>query len=61
MRPEVFHVPFTNFPIDRVHSGRVDSDDNFTGLWLRARRVFVTKDFRSAVLVNSNCFHCLVV
>src|SRR4029077_4577954 len=25
MRPEVFHVAFTNFPIDRVHSGRVDS------------------------------------
>ena len=44
MRPEVFHVAFTNFPIDRVHSGSVDSDQNFTGLWLRTRRVFVPRD-----------------
>src|SRR5438105_9659386 len=57
MRPEVFHVAFTNFPIDRVHSGRVDSDENFARLWLRTRRVFVLQDFRSAVVVNSNCFH----
>ena len=42
MRPEVFHVPFTNFPIDRVHSGRVDADENFTRLWLRTRRIFGT-------------------
>src|SRR5437773_4552785 len=57
MRPEVFHVAFTNFPIDRVHSGRVDSDQNFARLWLRTRRIFVVQDFRSAVVVNSNCFH----
>jgi len=56
MRPEVFHVPLTNFPIDRVHSGRVDSDENFPRLWLRTRRIFVLQDFRSAVVVNSNCF-----
>jgi hypothetical protein len=59
MRPEVFHVAFTNFPIDRVHSGRVDADENFTRLWLRTRSVFVVQDFRSAVVVNSNRFHCL--
>src|SRR5690349_11028798 len=41
MRPEVSHVAFTNFPIDRVHSGRVDSDKNFARLWLRTRRFFV--------------------
>src|SRR5437764_5049497 len=35
MRPKVFHVAFTNFPIDRVHSCRVNSDENFTCLWLR--------------------------
>src|SRR2546430_15417873 len=29
MRPEVFHFAFTNFPIDRVHSGRVNADENF--------------------------------
>ena len=59
MRPEVFHVAFTNFPIDRVHSGCVDADENFTRLWLRTRRVFVLQSFRSAVVVNSNRFHCL--
>ena len=56
MRPEVFHVAFTNFPIDRVHSRSVNSDQNFIGLWLRTRRVFVLQDFRSAVVVNSNAF-----
>ena len=59
MRPEVFHVAFTNFPIDRVHSRRVNSDENFARLWLRTRRIFVLQDFRSAVVVNSNCFHGL--
>src|SRR5258708_22910616 len=59
MRPEVFHVAFTNFPIDRVHSRRVNSDENFARLWLRTRRVFVLQRFRSAVAVNSNCFHGL--
>src|SRR5438874_5450783 len=58
MRPEVFHVPFTNFPIDRVHSGRVNADENFARLWLGTRRVFVLEDLRSAVVVNSNRFHC---
>src|SRR6266536_3442217 len=57
MRPEVFHVPFTNFPIDRVHSGRVNADENFARLWLRTRRIFVLEDLRSAVVVNSNRFH----
>src|SRR6266536_613894 len=58
MRPEVFHVAFTNFPIDRVHSGPVDADENFARLWLGTRRVFVLEDLRSAVVVNSNRFHC---
>src|SRR6266404_4399870 len=58
MRPEVFHVAFTNFPIDRVHSRCVNTDENFTRLWLRTRRVFVIEDLRSAVVVNSNRFHC---
>src|SRR5204863_9308365 len=58
MRPEVFHVAFTNFPIDRVHSRSVNADENFIGLWLRTRRIFVAQDFRSAVVVNSNGFHC---
>src|SRR5439155_21319418 len=58
MRPEVFHVAFTNFPIDRVHSRCVNADENFTRLWLRTPCVFVLKDFRSAVVVNSNRFHC---
>src|SRR6266542_2662082 len=57
MRPEVFHVAFTNFPIDRVHSGPVDADENFARLWLRTRRIFVAQDFRSAVFVNPSCFH----
>src|SRR6266700_6981335 len=57
MRPEVFHVAFTNFPIDRVHSRCVNADENFTRLWLRTRRVFVIEDLRSAVVVNSNRFH----
>src|SRR5437868_11394877 len=57
MRPKVFHVAFTNFPIDRVHSGCVDADENFTRLWLRTRCVFVLEDLRSAVVVNSNRFH----
>src|SRR5213083_1262806 len=57
MRPEVFHVAFTNFPIDRVHSRCVNADENFTRLWLRTRRVFVLQDFRSAVVVNSNRLH----
>src|SRR5260370_13823143 len=58
VRPEVFHVAFTNFPIDRVHSGRVNADENFARLWLRTRRLFVLEDFRSAEVVNSNRFHC---
>lgn len=58
MRPEVFHAPFTNFPIDRVHSGRVDADENFARLWLGTRCVFVLEDLRSAVVVKSNRFHC---
>src|SRR5947208_7278687 len=58
MRPEVFHVAFTNFPIDRVHSGPVNADDNFARLWLGTRCVFVLEDLRSAVVVNSNRFHC---
>src|ERR1700736_812679 len=53
MRPEVFHVAFTNFPIDRVHTRSVNADENFARLWLRTRRVFVLKDLRSAVFVNS--------
>src|SRR6266446_4721561 len=57
MRPEVFHVTFTNFPIDRVHSGRVNADENFARLWLGTRCVFVAQDFWSAVVVNSNRFH----
>src|SRR5438552_14288866 len=57
MRPEVFHVAFTNFPIDRVHSRRVNADENFARLRLRTRRVFVVQDFRSAVVVNANRFH----
>src|SRR6266446_5857934 len=59
VRPEVFHVAFTNFPIDRVHSRCVNADENFTRLWLRTRRSFVLEDFRSAVAVNSNCLHGL--
>src|SRR6266446_4107450 len=58
MRPEVFHVAFTNFPIDRVHSRCVNADENFTRLWLRTRCIFVLEDLRSAVVVNLNCFHC---
>src|SRR5438552_14943783 len=58
MRPEVFHVAFTNFPIDRVHSGRVNADENFARLWLGTRCVFVLEDLRSAVVVYSNRFHC---
>jgi hypothetical protein len=58
MRPGVFHVAFTNFPIDRVHSRSVNVDENFARLWLRTRRIFVLEDFRSAIAVNSNCFHC---
>src|SRR2546430_17051237 len=54
MKPEVFHVAFTNFPIDRVHSRCVNADENFTGLWLRTRCVFVLKDLRAAAVVNSN-------
>src|SRR5438874_1022879 len=57
VRPEVFHVAFTNFPIDRVHSRCVNADENFTRLWLRTRCIFVVQDFRSAVVVNSNRFH----
>src|SRR5439155_2696864 len=57
MRPEVFHVPFTNFPIDLVYSGHVNADENFARLWLRARRVFIVQDFRSAIFVNSNLSH----
>src|SRR6266550_8769023 len=41
MRPEVFHVAFTNFPIDRVHSRCVNADENFARLWLGTRRIFV--------------------
>src|SRR5207237_4180455 len=59
MRPEVFHVAFTNFPIDRVHSRCVNADANFARLWLRARRIFVIEGLRSAVVVNSNRFHGL--
>src|SRR6266404_1225600 len=59
MRPEVFHFAFTNFPIDRVHSGRVNADEKFARLWLRTRRIFVVQDFRSAIVVNSNRFHGL--
>src|SRR4029077_2776699 len=33
MRPEVFHVAFTNFPIDRVHTRCVNANENFTRLW----------------------------
>src|SRR5258708_8541765 len=58
MRPEVLHVAFTNFPIDRVHSRRVNADENFARLWLRTRRIFILEDLRSAVVVNSNRFHC---
>src|SRR6185437_14656926 len=39
MRPEVFHVAFTNFPIDRVHPRRVNANQNFTRLRLRTRRI----------------------
>src|SRR5882757_11365060 len=59
MRPEVFHMAFTNFPIDGVHSRCLNADENFARLWLWTRRVFVLQDFRSAVFVNSNCFHGL--
>src|SRR5438094_3209846 len=41
VRPEVFHVAFTNFPIDRVHTRSVNSNQNFARLRLRTRRVFV--------------------
>ena len=37
--PEVFHVAFTNFPIDWVHSRCVNADQNFARLWLRTRCV----------------------
>src|SRR5437016_4483981 len=57
MRPEIFHVAFTNFPIDRVHSRRANADENFARLWLRTRRVFAIEDLWSAVAVNSNRFH----
>src|SRR4029077_16508182 len=53
MRPEVFHVAFPNFPVDRVHSRSVNTNKNFAILWLRTRRIFVVQDFRSAVVVNS--------
>src|SRR6202011_3935725 len=59
MRPEVFYVAFTNFPIDRVHSRCVNADENFIGLWLRTWRIFVLEDVRSAVIVDSNRFHGL--
>jgi hypothetical protein len=42
MRPEVFHMAFTNFPIDRIHSRCVNADENLVRLWLRTRCVFVT-------------------
>jgi hypothetical protein len=59
MRPEVFHVTFTNFPIDRVHTRSVDADQNLAILWVRTRRIFILNHVSSAVSVNSNCFHGL--
>ena len=46
MRPEVFHVAFTNFPVNRVHSRRMNADEYFARFWLRKRRVFVLQRFR---------------
>jgi hypothetical protein len=44
--------------IDRVHTRRVNADENFTRLWLRMRRIFVLENLWPAVIVNSNRFHC---
>jgi len=55
---EVLQVTFTNFPIGRVHPGRVNSDENVGrrgDFW--TRRLFILQDFRPAVLVDSNSFH----
>jgi hypothetical protein len=59
MRPEVFHMAFTNFPIDRIHSRCVNADENLVRLWLRTRCVLLLQRLRSTVAVNSNCFHGL--
>jgi len=54
---EVFHITGPNLPINGVHTGNIDSDENFASACLRPRRVFEFEFFRSTVLMNAHCFH----
>ena len=57
VRDEIFHVTAANFPIDRIHTSGMDSDQDFARSWLRTRRILILEYFRTAVVVNSNRLH----
>ena len=58
-RPELFHQALTDFPVDRVHASRVDTNKHFARLWLWARLLFQLELFRSTIAMDLNRLHGL--
>jgi hypothetical protein len=54
---ELFEITGAHFPIERVHASGVNPDEHFAVFYSWPWRIFVPQDFRSAVIVNSNCLH----
>jgi hypothetical protein len=52
-----FELASAHFPIKRVDAGSMDADEHFAIPYLWAWRFFVQQNFRSAVIVNSDCVH----
>ena len=46
-----------HFPIERVYASGVNPDEHFAFFYSWTWRIFVPQDFRSAVIVNSDCLH----
>ena len=56
-RPPYFRFARAFKRVYWVHACRCDAHQDFARLQNRIRIVFVTKDLRSAILVNDRCFH----
>src|SRR3989442_13553150 len=58
-RHEIFHQALTDFPVERVHASRVDTQKHFARLWLWTWLLFKLELFRSTIAMDVNHSHCL--
>ena len=57
MLDDFFELTGAHFAVERVHASGMNPDEHFAFPYFWTWRIFVLQDFRSAVIVNSDCLH----